>query len=160
MAPDSSTRPGGGVRSTSMLVAVFFMSTANPEAVAADEKSPDSGHPEEKHLLLGPYGLGDIYAKDSEYEYLVKQLGAENLPPLDDIIAALNRKRGEQTLLIITHRISVCQHADRVFVMQNGRLTAQGPHQALQQQPGFYQELWQIQTGQSEEFSQRLEESA
>lgn len=61
------------------------------------------------------------------------------------IIEALHRKRGKQTVIFITHRISVCQRADRVFVMQNGQLTAKDTHENLVNQPGFYQELWQIQ---------------
>lgn len=68
------------------------------------------------------------------------------------ILKALQRKRGEQTLLIITHRISVCRQADRIFVMQNGQLTEQGTHEQLQAQPGFYQQLWNIQSGQKAQF--------
>ena len=69
-----------------------------------------------------------------------------------EILKALHRKRGEQTLLIITHRISVCRQADRVFVMQDGQLTEQGNHEQLQQKPGFYQQLWSIQSGQKAQF--------
>jgi ATP-binding cassette subfamily B protein len=69
-----------------------------------------------------------------------------------NIIQALNRKRGEQTLLIITHRISVCREADRILVLQDGHLSAQGNHAQLVDQPGFYQELWGIQSGQNSEF--------
>ncbi|WP_187265493.1 ABC transporter ATP-binding protein [Reinekea thalattae] len=66
------------------------------------------------------------------------------------IISALHKKRGEQTLLIITHRISVCQQADRIFVMQDGCLVDSGSHQALLSRPGFYQQLWQIQADQQQ----------
>lgn len=75
------------------------------------------------------------------------------------IIQALHEKKGEQTLLIITHRISVCQHADRVFVFEKGELTAQGTHEELAKQSGFYQELWNIQTGQQSEFEQTLDDT-
>ena len=70
-----------------------------------------------------------------------------------EIIKALHKKRGEQTLIIITHRISVCRNADRVFVMEQGRLSAEGNHADLANRPGFYQELWQIQSGQRDEFN-------
>jgi ATP-binding cassette subfamily B protein len=73
-----------------------------------------------------------------------------------EIIKALHKKRGEQTLIIITHRISVCRNADRVFVMQEGRLSAQGTHEELESRPGFYQDLWEIQSGQREEFNDDL----
>jgi ATP-binding cassette subfamily B protein len=68
------------------------------------------------------------------------------------IIQALHRKRGEQTLLIITHRISVCREADRILVMQDGSLSDQGGHEQLIERPGFYQNLWEIQSGQNREF--------
>jgi ATP-binding cassette subfamily B protein len=70
-----------------------------------------------------------------------------------EIIKALHKKRGKQTLIIITHRISVCRNADRILVMQDGRLTAQGSHDRLKNEPGFYQELWQIQSGQRDAFN-------
>ena len=73
-----------------------------------------------------------------------------------NIIQALHKKRGEQTLLIITHRISVCREADRILVMQNGRLSAQGSHEQLIDQPGFYRDLWGIQSGQNSEFQNSL----
>jgi ATP-binding cassette subfamily B protein len=73
-----------------------------------------------------------------------------------EIIRALHKKRGKQTLIIITHRISVCRNSDRVFVMQDGQLAAQGTHEQLQNEPGFYQELWQIQSGQRDAFDADL----
>jgi ATP-binding cassette subfamily B protein len=68
------------------------------------------------------------------------------------IIEALHEKRGEQTLLIITHRISVCQKADRILVMQEGRITQQGTHKELTSGSGFYNELWEIQSDQKDQF--------
>ena len=76
------------------------------------------------------------------------------------IIQALHRKQGEQTLLIITHRISVCREADRILVLQDGRLSAQGHHDQLIEQPGFYRDLWRIQSGQNTEFLDALSTSA
>lgn len=76
------------------------------------------------------------------------------------IIQALHRKQGEQTLLIITHRISVCREADRILVLQDGRLSAQGHHDELIGQRGFYRDLWRIQSGQNTEFLDALSTSA
>ncbi len=81
-------------------------------------------------------------------------LSAVDAATEQQIIQALHSKKGEQTLLIITHRISVCQKADRVFVMQNGRLVEQGSHRNLLTKHGFYRELWEIQSGQKERFEQ------
>ncbi|MFQ3229537.1 ABC transporter ATP-binding protein [Reinekea sp.] len=79
-------------------------------------------------------------------------LSAVDASTEQQIIEALHEKRGEQTLLIITHRISVCQKADRILVMQEGRITQQGTHKELTNGAGFYNELWEIQSDQQDQF--------
>lgn len=97
--------------------------------------------------------LSRTLLKEAQVLVLDDTLSAVDTNTERDIIRTLHRKRGRQTVLIITHRISVCQNADRIFVMEDGRLTAQGPHAALKNISGFYQKLWRIQTGQKEDFT-------
>lgn len=104
--------------------------------------------------------LSRTLLKETPILVLDDTLSAVDSNTEQEIIKALHRKRGEQTLLIITHRISVCQDADRIFVMQEGQLVAQGTHKQLQNDPGFYQDLWQIQTGQKEDFNTDILASA
>ncbi|XAH26144.1 lipid A export permease/ATP-binding protein MsbA [Xylophilus sp. GW821-FHT01B05] len=54
---------------------------------------------------------------------------------------ALKRLMQGRTTLIIAHRLSTIEHADRVVVMQYGRIVEQGPHQALLRQNGLYARL-------------------
>jgi len=54
---------------------------------------------------------------------------------------ALKRLMQGRTTLIIAHRLSTIEHADRVVVMQHGRIVEQGAHQALLQQNGLYARL-------------------
>lgn len=96
--------------------------------------------------------LSRTLLRDSPILVLDDTLSAVDANTEQQILKALRRKRGEQTLLIITHRISVCRQADRIFVMQNGQLTEQGTHAALHDQPGFYRQLWRIQSGQQAQF--------
>ena len=63
-----------------------------------------------------------------------------------NIIRSLHQKQGQQTLLIITHRLSVCQHADKILVLDKGEIIQEGHHSILKDEEGLYQELWQIQT--------------
>jgi ATP-binding cassette subfamily B protein len=61
------------------------------------------------------------------------------------ILDALRTRRGRHTTLVIAHRLSTLMVADRVLVIESGRLVAEGTHAELLQQPGLYQRLWQIQ---------------
>lgn len=54
---------------------------------------------------------------------------------------ALKRLMQGRTTLIIAHRLSTIEHADRVVVMQHGRIVEQGTHHALLQQNGLYARL-------------------
>jgi ATP-binding cassette subfamily B protein len=61
------------------------------------------------------------------------------------ILDALRTRRGRHTTLVIAHRLSTLMVADRVLVIESGRLVAEGTHAELLQVPGLYQRLWQIQ---------------
>nr|WP_020575879.1 ABC transporter ATP-binding protein [Actinopolymorpha alba] len=55
-----------------------------------------------------------------------------------------SRSRGAVTILI-THRFSTVAAADRVIVMDNGRITEQGTHHELLKAGGHYAELYGLQ---------------
>ena len=61
------------------------------------------------------------------------------------ILDALARRRGRQTTLVIAHRLSSVQHADRILVMERGRLVQDGVHEELAAAPGPYRRLCEIQ---------------
>ncbi|MCX6049600.1 MAG: ATP-binding cassette domain-containing protein [Chloroflexi bacterium] len=63
------------------------------------------------------------------------------------INATLQRLAQSRTVISVTHRLSSVTQADRIFVLQAGRLVASGVHAELLQQHGLYAELWQKQTG-------------
>lgn len=51
-----------------------------------------------------------------------------------------------RTVLIIAHRLSAVRHADRIIVMDKGRIVEAGPHAQLVQRPqGLYAQLWRMQ---------------
>ncbi len=47
----------------------------------------------------------------------------------------------EKTVIAIAHRLSTIQHSDEILVLDQGRITERGNHQALMQQAGFYANL-------------------
>ena len=59
---------------------------------------------------------------------------------------ALNELRGKVTIIAIAHRLSTIREADRIIVLNHGRITEAGPHEALMQiDGGLYQRLYLLQ---------------
>ncbi|ACK72848.1 ABC transporter related [Gloeothece citriformis PCC 7424] len=50
---------------------------------------------------------------------------------------------GGKTVIFISHQLSAAATADRLLVMDRGKIVQMGTHQELIQQPGLYQSLWQ-----------------
>jgi ATP-binding cassette subfamily B protein len=52
-----------------------------------------------------------------------------------------------RTTLIIAHRLSTIMHADRIVVMDKGKIVQVGKHNELIRQQGVYRKLWRLQKG-------------
>lgn len=50
-----------------------------------------------------------------------------------------------RTTLIISHRITSLRHADRILVLEGGRITQSGTHAELVRAPGYYRDLDEVQ---------------
>ena len=61
------------------------------------------------------------------------------------IRAALSGRRGECTTFIISHRITTLSSADRILVLEHGRLAEQGTHEELIRREGLYKRIAGIQ---------------
>jgi subfamily B ATP-binding cassette protein MsbA len=61
------------------------------------------------------------------------------------IQAALERLMRHRTTLVIAHRLSTIENADRIVVLQRGRVVEQGRHQELLARGGYYARLHRLQ---------------
>ena len=70
---------------------------------------------------------------DSESEALIQE--------------ALERVMVGRTSLVIAHRLSTIQAADRILVLDRGRLVEQGTHEVLLETDGLYARMYRTQFG-------------
>jgi len=83
---------------------------------------------------------------------------------LDEVTAALDwesdqlvvqaladRRAAGGTTLVVSHRLSLAQDADRIVVLERGRAVQTGAHDELLAQQGLYARLWALQSGATHE---------
>lgn len=68
---------------------------------------------------------------DTETELLIQQ--------------SLEKMMSMGTMLIVAHRLSTIQHADKIIVLQNGKIIEEGTHRALLKEKGYYYNLYRLQ---------------
>ena len=59
--------------------------------------------------------------------------------------AAAREPRQRATVILISHRITTLMQADRILVLENGRVSDIGTHEELISRPGIYREIYDIQ---------------
>jgi len=96
--------------------------------------------------------IARAFLKDAPIIILDEPTSALDAESEHNIQAALETLAKGRTVLIIAHRFSTIQHADRIFVFEDGHIIAQGPHRELYQSNELYTSLYdkQAKTTQSD----------
>ena len=68
-----------------------------------------------------------------------------DLEIIQPILKALKERPEQQTTIIIAHRLSSVMHADKILMLQHGRILQEGTHSELSSEAGIYRQLCEIQ---------------
>lgn len=115
--------------------------------------------PEGYDTIVGERGVG-LSGGQKQRISLARALAIEpSILILDDTTSAVDMETEKQiqhslkeldfncTKIIIAQRISTTKSADKILVLQNGRITEEGSHEELIKKKGYYYDLVQLQTG-------------
>ena len=66
------------------------------------------------------------------------------------IRAAIAQRFGKASVILISHRITTLSAADKIIVLDRGRIVEEGTHDQLKQNGGIYQKIYETQSGAKE----------
>jgi ATP-binding cassette subfamily B protein len=83
--------------------------------------------------------------KNPEILILDDSLSAVDAKTETTIIENIQNERAGKTTIITTHRLSAVQHADRIIVLDSGKIIEEGTHADLLLNDGWYREQYERQ---------------
>jgi len=126
-------------------------------ATSADLKGTIEDFPDQLETLVGERGVtlsGGQKQRATLARGLIRQapvlilddcFSAVDTETEEHILSELKRLRKDQTTLLVSHRVSTARHADRIAVMDAGRIVELGTHDELIAAGGYYAELERVQ---------------
>ena len=85
--------------------------------------------------------LARALAVDPKILILDDSFSAVDTHTEEDILKSLRQFMKDRTSIIISHRISTVKDADKIFVLNEGRIVEEGKHEALVEKGGIYADL-------------------
>jgi ATP-binding cassette subfamily B protein len=73
---------------------------------------------------------------------------------------SLDRLTADRTTFVIAHRLSTVKDADRIVVLDDGRVQERGTHEDLLASDGLYASLWGVQAGEIDDLPEEFVERA
>ncbi|TDT47454.1 ATP-binding cassette subfamily B protein [Maribacter spongiicola] len=77
-------------------------------------------------------------------------LSAVDTETEEEILSNLKKASKNRTTLIVSHRVSSAKNADKILVLDDGRLIQEGTHDELNTQEGYYKDLYSKQLSEKE----------
>jgi len=89
--------------------------------------------------------LGRAFFRRAPFVILDEPTAALDPRAEHDLFERIRALLADRTVLLISHRFSSVRNADRIYVLQSGRVTETGTHEELMGLKGHYAELFQLQ---------------
>lgn len=89
--------------------------------------------------------LARVFLKNPDVILLDEATSALDNESEKRVQESIERMRRGKTIVMIAHRLSTVVHADRIFVLKQGRIVESGNHRTLLQANGYYKELYEKQ---------------
>ena len=147
-----------GAASAEARVDVEGLAVSVEQAAADAALGPDLGRmPMGLETLVGERGITLSGGQKQRVALARAMLKPCDLLILDDVLSAVDHDTERvlvdrihglteaRSLLVVSHRISVLERADRVVVLDRGRVVDEGRHHELAARPGPYREAWRRQ---------------
>lgn len=77
-------------------------------------------------------------------------LSAVDTETEEEILNNLKKASNAKTTLIVSHRVSSAKNADKIIVLDNGKILQEGTHEELNAMDGYYKELYLNQLSEKE----------
>ncbi|MCL6272711.1 ABC transporter ATP-binding protein/permease [Muricauda sp. 2012CJ35-5] len=88
--------------------------------------------------------------KDPQIYLFDDCLSAVDTETEEEILTNLKQVSKNKTTLIVSHRVSSAKNADKIIVLENGRIIQEGTHSELNNTDGYYKELYLNQLSEKE----------
>lgn len=89
--------------------------------------------------------IARVFLKNPPILILDEATSALDLESEQLIQVALEKLAKDRTTLIIAHRLSTITHADKIVLIEHGKIVETGTHEALMRKQGNYYQLFQVQ---------------
>jgi ATP-binding cassette subfamily B protein/subfamily B ATP-binding cassette protein MsbA len=92
-------------------------------------------------------GIARAFLRDAPILLLDEPTSALDATTERELLDVLGKLMSRPTTLLVTHRLHAAHRADRILVLEKGRLVEQGKGEELLTQKGAYWRLWQAANG-------------